>query len=95
MALGARAIRDEHVGSKSVPGLAAKPVIDDVLTVADSAAEDDYLADLEAAGLTLQFREPGWYEYRFLRNHNPDVRVHVFTEGSEEVDGCAPRSDVL
>jgi GrpB-like predicted nucleotidyltransferase (UPF0157 family) len=36
-ALGSRAVRVEHVGSTSVPGIVAKPVIDIVLTVTDSA----------------------------------------------------------
>jgi len=85
-ALGARAVQVEHVGSTSVPGLAAKPVIDIVLTVIDSANEAGYLPDLEAAGYVLQFREPDWYEHRFLRDHNPDVQVHVFTARSPEVE---------
>jgi GrpB-like predicted nucleotidyltransferase (UPF0157 family) len=84
-ALGARALQVEHVGSTAVPGLAAKPVIDIVLTVRDAADEAAYLPDLEAAGYRLQFREPDWYEHRFLRDRNPDVQIHVFTVGSPEV----------
>jgi GrpB-like predicted nucleotidyltransferase (UPF0157 family) len=60
-ALGPRAVQVEHVGSTSVPGLAAKPVIDIVLAVADSSDEIAYLPDLEAAGFVLKFREPEWY----------------------------------
>ena len=84
-ALGRRAVQVEHVGSTSVPGLAAKPVIDIVLTVRDSADEAAYVRDLEAAGYVLQFREPGWYEHRLLRDRNPDVQIHVFTVCSPEV----------
>ena len=76
----------EHVGSTSVPGLAAKPVIDIVLVVTDSAYEAGYVPDLEAAGYALQFREPDWYEHRFLRDHDPDVQIHVFSVGSPEVE---------
>jgi GrpB-like predicted nucleotidyltransferase (UPF0157 family) len=84
--LGPRAVQVEHVGSTSIPGLAAKPVIDIVLTVIDSSDEAGYLPDLEAAGYVLQFREPDWYEHRFLRDRDPDVQVHVFTVGSPEVE---------
>jgi GrpB-like predicted nucleotidyltransferase (UPF0157 family) len=84
-AVGARAVQVEHVGSTSVPGLAAKPAIDIVMCVPDSADEAEYVPDLEAAGYTLQFREPEWYEHRFLRDRDPDVQVHVFTVGSPEV----------
>ena len=38
-ALGTKARMIEHVGSTSVPGMSAKPVIDIVLAVADSADE--------------------------------------------------------
>jgi GrpB-like predicted nucleotidyltransferase (UPF0157 family) len=85
-ALGPRAVRVEHVGSTSVPGLAAKPVIDIVLVVSDSADEARYVPDLETAGYVLQLREPGWHEHRFLRDHDPDVHVHVFSAGSLEVE---------
>jgi GrpB-like predicted nucleotidyltransferase (UPF0157 family) len=34
-----RALRIEHIGSTSVPGLIAKPIIDILLVVADSADE--------------------------------------------------------
>ena len=48
----------DHVGSTSVPGLPAKPVIDIDLTVADSRDEAAYVPALEAAGFELQIREP-------------------------------------
>jgi GrpB-like predicted nucleotidyltransferase (UPF0157 family) len=85
-ALGSRAIEVEHVGSTSIPELAAKPIIDIVLLVMDSADEAAYVPDLEAAGYQLQFREPEWYEHRFLRDFDPDVQVHVFSVGAAEVE---------
>ena len=60
------ALAVEHVGSTSVPGLAAKPVIDVDLVVADSADEDAWLPPLEAAGFRLVIREPWWHEHRAL-----------------------------
>lgn len=48
-ALGDRIRLLEHAGSTSVPGLAAKPVIDIVLAVADSADEVAYVPPMEAA----------------------------------------------
>src|SRR6516162_1576587 len=56
--LGDRAIRIEHVGSTSVPGLIAKPIIDILLVVADSANEQAYAPALTAAGYVLRIREP-------------------------------------
>jgi GrpB-like predicted nucleotidyltransferase (UPF0157 family) len=85
-ALGRRAVQIEHAGSTSVPGLAAKPVIDIVLVVTDSADEADYVPDLEAAGFVLRFREPDWQEHRFLSDQDPPVQVHVFSVGSSEVE---------
>ncbi|KOV90170.1 hypothetical protein ADL03_00665 [Nocardia sp. NRRL S-836] len=85
-ALGSAVLRLEHVGSTSVPGLAAKPLIDVLLVVADSNDEDAYVPALVAAGYYLRLREHGWYEHRLLRDSDPDVNLHVFSPACEEVD---------
>lgn len=83
-ALGPVATDVEHVGSTSVPGLAAKPIIDINLLVVDSADEPAYVPALEALGYVLHIREPGWHEHRLLRLEEPRVNLHVFTTGSPE-----------
>lgn len=85
-ALGRRALRIEHVGSTSVPGLAAKPIVDMLLEVTDSAAEASYVPALAAAGYTLRIREPEWYEHRMLKGavEGRPVHLHVFTAGCAE-----------
>jgi len=85
-AIGERALRIEHIGSTSVPGLAAKPIIDIVLLIADSAAEQDYAGDLEKAGYQLRIREPEWYEHRMFKGPENRVNLHVFSSGCSEVD---------
>ncbi|HUA05885.1 MAG TPA: GrpB family protein [Solirubrobacteraceae bacterium] len=85
-ALGDRAVRVEHVGSTSVPGLAAKPVIDIALEVPDSADEPAYVGDLEAAGYVLRAREPEWFEHRLLHTPARDVNLHVFSAGCSETE---------
>ena len=84
-ALGDRVLGLEHVGSTSVPGLAAKPVIDVDLTVADSSDEDAYLHDLEAAGFGLVVREPSWHQHRALTHADPRTNLHVFSPDCPEV----------
>ena len=84
-ALGLRALQVEHVGSTSVPELAAKPVIDIVLVVVDSADEPAYVPDLEAHGYVLQIREPDWFEHRLLKGPDTNVNLHVFSHGCSEV----------
>jgi GrpB-like predicted nucleotidyltransferase (UPF0157 family) len=84
--LGDRVRRIEHVGSTSVPGLPAKPIVDIVLEVPDSSDEPSYGADLEAAGYPLTIREPDWHEHRVFKGPDTNVNLHVFTEGCEEVD---------
>ena len=84
-ALGSKAVQIEHVGSTSVPGLAAKPLIDIILVVADSSDEDAYVPELESAGYTLRIREPDWYEHRLFKGPDTNVNVHTFSEGCEEI----------
>jgi GrpB-like predicted nucleotidyltransferase (UPF0157 family) len=85
-ALGAKVLLLEHVGSTSVPGLAAKPIIDIVLVVADCADEPAYVPPLEQAGYVLRNREPGWYQHRMLRRVDPAVNLHVFSTNCEETE---------
>jgi GrpB-like predicted nucleotidyltransferase (UPF0157 family) len=84
-ALRERVVLIEHVGSTSVPGLSAKPVIDVLLVVEDPADEDSYVPELETRGLLLHAREPGWQEHRLLKREVPAVNVHVFGPGAPEV----------
>ena len=85
-ALGSPVPRIEYVGSTSVPGLAAKPVIDLVLVVADSAHEDGYAPALQAAGYVLRIREPEWYQHRMFKGPDTDINLHVFSSGCPEID---------
>lgn len=85
-ALGATALGVWHVGSTSVPGLAAKPLIDINLAVADSADEAAYVPALTAAGYWLRHREPDWHEHRMLKGADPEVNLHVFTAGCVELE---------
>jgi GrpB-like predicted nucleotidyltransferase (UPF0157 family) len=85
-ALGVRALQIEHTGSTSVPGLAAKPVIDMILVVADSADEDAYVPGLEAAGYVLRIREAGWFEHRMFNGLKTELNLHVFSHGCPEIE---------
>jgi GrpB-like predicted nucleotidyltransferase (UPF0157 family) len=83
-ALGWRVLQLEHVGSTSVPGLAAKPIIDIDLTVADPERERDYVPALEAIGFRLVIREPWRYGHRALVADEPRCNLHVFGFDSPE-----------
>ena len=87
-ALSERALLIEHVGSTSVPGLSAKPFIDMVLVVEDSADEKSYVPLLEDQGFILRTREPGWFQHRFLllKSDGMEFQLHVFSSDCEEVD---------
>jgi GrpB-like predicted nucleotidyltransferase (UPF0157 family) len=73
------------VGSTSVPGLPAKPVIDIDLTVADPGREQDYVPALERTGFRLVIREPWWRGHRLLRADEPPCNLHVFGFDSPEL----------
>lgn len=84
--LGERALLLEHVGSTSVPGLAAKPILDILLVVGNSADESAYVPALEQAGYVLRIREPNWYEHRLLRGSGPAVNLHVLSPDCAEAE---------
>lgn len=85
-ALGAQVLTLEHAGSTSVPGLVAKPIVDIVLAVPDSADEAAYVPALTEAGYRLVTREAEWFEHRMLKGPDTDINVHVFTTGAAEID---------
>ncbi len=84
--LGDTALRIEHVGSTSVPGLSAKPIIDMLLVVPNSADEPSYVPALEAAGYVLRIREPDWFEHRVFKGPDTNINMHVFSESASEID---------
>ena len=83
--LGSKALQIEHVGSTSVPGLCAKPIIDILLVVENSADELSYVPVLESAGYTLRVREPEWSEHRMFKGPDTDINLHVFSKGTSEI----------
>lgn len=85
-ALDERVVRVEHVGSTSVPGLAAKPIIDIALEVPDSCDEAAYVPALEDVGFVLRIRETDWYEHRLFKREQPSVNLHTFSQGCVETD---------
>ena len=84
--LGARVLMLEHVGSTSVPGLAAKPIIDMILAVADSADEPAYVPAMESAGYVLHIREPEWHQHRLFKGPDTNINLHVYSFGCPEID---------
>jgi GrpB-like predicted nucleotidyltransferase (UPF0157 family) len=83
-ALSGSALLIEHIGSTSVPDLAAKPIIDILVVVHDSADESTYLPQLEALGYVLRVREPDWNEHRMFRTPEKDVHIHIYSAGCPE-----------
>jgi GrpB-like predicted nucleotidyltransferase (UPF0157 family) len=81
-ALGARALRIEHIGSTAVPGLAAKPIIDILVGVDDPDDASDLRPRLERSGYELRVREPG---HLMFRTPARDVHVHVWRDSDPEV----------
>jgi GrpB-like predicted nucleotidyltransferase (UPF0157 family) len=77
-AVGSTAVDVQHIGSTSVPGLAAKPIIDILVTVPDITAEEDYLEPLLAEGYVLRVREPG---HRLVRTAQREVHIHILEVG--------------
>ncbi|HEV2171803.1 MAG TPA: GrpB family protein, partial [Candidatus Binatus sp.] len=84
--LGDRVLRLEHAGSTSVPGLAAKPIIDIIMAVADSADELAYVPALEAAGYKLRIREPDWNQHRLFKGPDTNINLHTYSFGCPEID---------
>jgi GrpB-like predicted nucleotidyltransferase (UPF0157 family) len=82
-ALGDVALVLEHVGSTSVPDLAAKPIVDILVAVPDPYDEESFAPALVDAGYELRVREPG---HRMFRTPVRDVQIHVWAASDSEVE---------
>ena len=84
-ALHGVALRLEHVGSTSVPGLAAKPIVDIQLSVERLQPVDPYLEPLEAIGYTHHPDEEPEHELFFKPPEGwpHDFQVHVCRAGGD------------
>ena len=69
-----------------MPGLCAKPIVDMLLVVSDSADEPSYVPDLEAAGYILRIREREWFEHRLFKGPDIDINLHVFSADTSEIE---------
>ena len=81
-ALGATALRTEHVGSTSVRGLAAKPVIDIQVSVADIADEARYAGPLEPLRLQLSNRDDVHRYFSPVPEQPRELHLHLCQAGS-------------
>lgn len=82
-ALGETALRIEHVGSTSIPGLPAKPVVDIQVSVPDVDDDEAFRAPIEAQGFKLRFIEPGHRYFRPPPGVPREYQVHVCQVGSD------------
>lgn len=82
-ALGSAARRIEHIGSTAVPGLAAKAIVDVLVTVEDADDEAAFRSALEVQGYQLRVREPG---HRMFRTAEREVHIHVWADSDPEVE---------
>ena len=75
-------VRIEHVGSTSIPGIAAKPIIDIQVSVPDLADEAGYVPAVESIGVQLRMREPDRGHVYFRDTQPRTVHIHVCQIGS-------------
>jgi Uncharacterized conserved protein len=82
-AFGPVAIRIDHIGSTAIPGLAAKPIIDIQVSVADFEPLDLYRLPLEELGYVFRAQNPELTKRYFRESPgSPRTHVHVRRAGS-------------
>jgi GrpB-like predicted nucleotidyltransferase (UPF0157 family) len=82
-ALGQLALRIEHVGSTSIEGIPAKPVVDIQVSVPDVDDTDTYREQVESCGFSLRYITAGWRYFRPPPGLPRDYQVHVVEVGSD------------
>lgn len=79
----------EHVGSTSVPGLPAKPIIDIAVQIPRHVPADTVIAQLEARGFVFRGDQADEGGLLFVYEAGPELRVahvHVVWEGDPQWD---------
>lgn len=84
-ALGDNCITIHHIGSTSVPGLAAKPVIDMIPVVKDIELVEHATSKMEALGYEAK-GEYGMLFRRYFRKEN--ANIHIYEQNSGEIERC-------
>lgn len=82
-ALGSVALRIDHIGSTSIPGLAAKPIIDIQISVQSFDPLRLYSVPLEELGFVFHDKNPELTK-RYFREHpgERETHIHVRRAGS-------------
>lgn len=75
-ALGDVAPRIDHIGSTSIPGLAAKPIIDVQISVAGFDPPDAFRLPIESVGFVWKADNPELTK-RYFRENPGDRRTHI------------------
>ena len=83
-ALGAPIARIEHIGSTSVPGLSAKPIIDLLVTVAHLGPVDPYVDPLGSLGYTYFPILGNAERYTFGKGDPHTHHLHIVQHGGDE-----------
>lgn len=88
--LGTNLLEIHHIGSTSIPGIAAKPIIDILPVVQSLDGIDDLKDQFEEAGYLFR-GEFGISGRRYIVALEPDninhrVHIHVFQKGHSEID---------
>jgi GrpB-like predicted nucleotidyltransferase (UPF0157 family) len=88
--IGPELVRMEHIGSTSIPGLHAKPVIDLMPIVTSVEAVDALQGAFEAAGFCW-YGEYGLPGRRYLNRDDPETgdrltNVHIYAADNPEVE---------
>ena len=82
-ALGANCLALHHVGSTSIPGLAAKPRIDIIAEVADP---EKSITQLKPLGYEYRGEWNIPMKYGFRKRGGPEVNLHVFGKNHPEIE---------
>jgi GrpB-like predicted nucleotidyltransferase (UPF0157 family) len=84
--LGEQAIAIHHIGSTSIPGVCAKPIIDIMVEVQEISSIDNYNSAMEQLGYIVK-GEFGIPSRRFFLKglYNRTHHVHIFQSGSDHL----------